>query len=30
MSAHEVEPQSDFQTIRVADAWAHAYAAGLR
>ena len=30
MSAHEVEPQSDFQTIRVADAWARAYAAGLR
>ena len=30
MSAHEIEPQSDFQTIRVADAWARAYAAGLR
>ena len=30
MSTHEVEPQSDFQTIRVADAWARAYAAGLR
>lgn len=26
MAAHEVEPQSDFQTIRVADAWARAYA----
>lgn len=29
MSAHEFEPQSDFQTIRVADAWARSYAAAL-
>ena len=30
MAAHEVEPQSDFQTIRVADAWARAYATELK
>lgn len=30
MSAHTVEPQSDFRTIRAADAWARSYAAGIR
>ncbi len=29
MAAHHVEPQSDFQTIRVADAWARTYAEQL-